>query len=145
LGLMGGWWGVAAVGLVAAFLLREFSKFLRGEVSLTARQKVVRVLGALLLLSIALMTVYSPLALRRTPGGSILAQDARDLGYWGICLALSVLLILMAVMDAGEISRQFVNSRKELRRGTLTRDDVDRILRADAKDHPDTVGRGPNP
>jgi hypothetical protein len=139
--LLGGWWGVAAIGLVAAFLAREFFKFLRGEVALTARQKVVRVLGGLLLLAVALMTVYSPVALHPSEGASRLGQDARELGYWGICLALSVLMVLMAVMDAAEISRQFLAARKAVRRESLTREDVNRLLSADKKDHPDEVGR----
>lgn len=141
MGLLGGWWGVAAIALVAVFLAREFIKFLRGEVALTARQKVVRVLGGLLLFTVVMMTVYSPVALRRAVGISRIGQDARELGYWGICLALSVLMVLMAVMDAAEISRQFLAARKAVRRESLTREDVDRLLRAEKKDHPDEVGR----
>lgn len=136
---------MAAVGLVAAFLAREFFKYLRGEVVLTPRQKVVRVLGGLLLLVVAMMAVYSPIALQPRPHRSILANDVRQLGYWGICLACSVLMVLMAVMDAGEISRQFVAARKGMRRGILSREDVDRLMRGDTRDHPDDVGRDSKP
>lgn len=139
--MLGGWWGVAAIGLVAVFLAREFYKFLRGEVALTSRQKVVRVLGGLLLMAVALMIVYSPVAFRPNEGASRLGQDARELGYWGVCLALSVLMVLMAVMDAGEISGQFLEARKAVRREGLTPEDVKRLLRAEMKDHPDEVGR----
>jgi hypothetical protein len=143
--LLGGWWGVAAVALVAVFLFREFFKFLRGEVVLTPRQKVVRVLGGVLLLVVAGMAVYSPVALQPKPHASILANDARQLGYWGICLAFSVMMVLMAIMDAGEISRQYMIARRGMRRGTLTRDDVDRLLRGDIREHPEDVGRNPKP
>lgn len=139
--LLGGWWGVAAVGLVALFLGREFFKFLRGEVALTSRQKVVRVIGGMLLLVVAVMAVYSPVALQPLPHQSNLANDARQLGYWGICLACSVMMVLMAVMDAGEISRQYLAARKGIRRGAISREDIDRMLRGEARDHPDDVGR----
>lgn len=141
MGLAGGWWGVAGVALVAAFLAREFFKFVRGEVALTARQKVVRTIGGILLMGIAVMMVYSPIALQPGRGMTILQRDARSLGYWGICLGMSVLLLMMAMMDAGEISRQYLAARKAIRRTSITRDDVDRILRAERKDHPDDVGK----
>ncbi|HEY3412432.1 MAG TPA: hypothetical protein VGM51_05145 [Armatimonadota bacterium] len=141
MGLAGGWWGVAGIALVAVFLAREFFKFQRGEVTLTPRQKVVRLLGGVLLMGIAIMLVYSPIALQPLPGTTILQRDALTLGYWGICLGMTVLLLLMAVMDAGEISRQYLASRKAIRQATITREDVDRILRADHKDHPDDVGK----
>lgn len=141
MGLAGGWWGVLGIALVAIFLAREFFKFVRGEVALTARQKVVRTLGGVLLIGLAVMMAYSPIALHPAPGMSILARDARSLGYWSICLGMAVLLFLMAVMDAGEIGRQYQSARKAIRRGAITPEDIDRIRRAFRKDHPDDVGK----
>ena len=141
MGLAGGWWSVVWVALVAGFLAREFFKFVRREVALTARQKVVRILGGVLLMGIALMIAFSPIALRPVHGMPILARDARSFGYWSLCLAMSFFLLLMAVIDAGEIGRQYQSARKAIRRGAITPEDIDQIRRAFRKDHPDDVGK----
>lgn len=127
-GLLGGWWGVAVVALAAAFLAREMFKYLRGEVRLSARQKVVRVLGGVFLLGVLLMTVYSPVALVRPDGMSRTAFNLVQLAYWGTALAMAVLMLLMAVLDLGEVSRTFTQGRRELRSRVLKREDIDRLI-----------------
>jgi hypothetical protein len=134
---------VALVALVALFLAREVFKYMRGVVELTARQKVVRVLGGALLMAVLLMLLFSPVALAPRPGLSHQARSVLALGYWGAALALSVLTLLMAVMDVGEVSRQYTRARKDIRSSTLTQDDIDRLIAAQRRDHPDDIGRGP--
>jgi hypothetical protein len=127
-GLLGGWWGVGGVALAAAFLAREMFKYLRGEVSLSARQKVVRVLGGFFLMAVLLMVVFSPVVLVRWPGVSRSAFNLVQLAYWGVALAMAVLMLLMAVMDLGEVSRECTRGRREIRSRSLKREDIDRLL-----------------
>jgi len=41
---------------------------------------------------------------------------------------MAVLMLLMAVMDLGEVSREFTRGRRELRSRTLKREDIDRVM-----------------
>ncbi|HEY3268243.1 MAG TPA: hypothetical protein VGM37_15080 [Armatimonadota bacterium] len=127
-GLLGGWWGVAAFCAVLALLARELIRALRGDVMLTVRQKVVRSMGGVLIVGVMLMAVFSPVVLARRPGVSRIGADVLELGYWGICLGMASMAVLMAILDLGEISREFTRVRKDLRRSTLTPEDVQRLL-----------------
>lgn len=127
-GLLGGWWGVGAVALAAAFLAREMFKYLHGEVRLSARQKVVRLLGGVLLMAVLVMTVFSPVALARPATMSRTAFSILQLAYWGGALAMAVLTLLMAVLDLGEVSREFTRSRRALRTGALRREEIEHLL-----------------
>lgn len=133
-GLLGGWWGVGIVALAAVFLAREMFKYLRGEVRLSARQKVVRVLGGVFLMAVLLMTVFSPVVLVRPAGMARNAFNVIQLGYWGVALAMAVLMLIMAVMDLGEVSREFTKGRRELRSRTLKREDIDRLIAERARE-----------
>jgi hypothetical protein len=126
---------VGAVALAAYFLAREMFKYLRGEVRLSARQKVVRVLGGVFLMLVLLMTVFSPVLLVRPPGMARTAFNLLQLGYWGACLAMAVLMLVMAVMDLGEISRSYSRGRKEIRARNLPPDEMRRLLDEYARTH----------
>lgn len=139
--LLGGWWGVAGVGVVALFLIAEVLKYQRGAVTLTARQKVARVLGGAALMGALLMVVFSPSLLQR-PDLSRQARNLWELGYWSVALGLGILAFLMAAMDMGEVGRTYARARKDIRARTLTREDVDRLMEAERRDRPDAEGRG---
>lgn len=136
MGLFGGWYMAALIAVSAFFLIREVFKVMRGEVEITARQKVVRTLGGALMMGVLLLIAFSKRALYHQ-------NSAFTLIYWNTCLFLAVMALLMAVMDIGEIARQFQKGRKDIRRGTLKHEDIERILREEKeKQRPEDVGRG---
>jgi hypothetical protein len=74
------------------------------------------------------MVVFSPVVLVRWPGVSRSAFNLVQLAYWGIALAMAVLMLLMAVLDLGEVSREYTRGRRDIRSRSLKREDIDRLL-----------------
>jgi len=114
---------------------------MRGEVELSARQKVVRVIGGASLMGVLLMGLFSPVALGLRPGASHTATAVTALLYLSVAVALSLLAMLMAIMDFGEVSRQYTHARRDLRTRSITREDIDRLIAAERRDNPEDIGR----
>ncbi|HOC31264.1 MAG TPA: hypothetical protein PKK84_03375 [Armatimonadota bacterium] len=137
MGLKGGWFMVGAIVVVALYFIREVFRVMRGQVTLTPRQKVARVLGGALLLAVMLMIAWWPhLTVKTNPVAQLLFLFA--------CLLALLLVILMAIIDLGETARLYAKARKQLGRETLTPEDIERLLRSETRDHPDEVGKGPS-
>ena len=137
MGLKGGWFMVGAIVVVALYFIREVLRVMHGQVTLTPRQKVARVLGGTLLLGVLLMIAWWPhLTMRSNPVAQLL--------YLFACLLALLLVMLMAIIDLGETARLYAKARKRLGRETLTPEDIERLLRSETRDHPDEVGKGPS-
>ena len=137
MGLKGGWFMVGAIVVVALYFMREVFRVMRGQIMLTPRQKVARVLGGALLLGVMLMIAWWPhLTMHTNPVAQLLFLFA--------CLLALLLVILMAIIDLGETARLYAKARKKLGREILTPEDIERLLRSERRDHPDHVGKGPS-
>jgi len=137
MGLMGGWFTVGAIVVVALFFIREVVKVMRGEVMLTSRQKVARVLGGGLLMGVMMMVAYWPILFARV-------NPVVQLVYMFVCLLFLLLVMLMAIIDFGETARLYAKARRRLGQESLTPDDILRLLKSETRDHPDEVGKGPS-
>lgn len=141
MGLYGGWWGVGLVVLLILLLIREVLKWMRGEVDLSARQKVLRVIGGGSLIGVAVMILYSPVLLAMRPDGSRMATATQALIYLSVAAALCLIAMLMAVLDFIEVTRRFSEARRNLQKRMVTQEDIDRLIREHQRDHPEDVGR----
>lgn len=133
MGIVGGWYMVAVIAAVAGFFVLEVVKVMRGDVDLTPRQKVVRVLGGAMAMGVLAMVALSRDA---THGRTRLF----DLLYWLAALGLGIGVMLMGVIDMAEVSRQFVHGSRDLRKGTVTEEDARRLLEERSRSDRD----GPN-
>lgn len=137
MGLLGGWLTVAVIIAVAGFLILEVVKYLRGSVDLTPRQIVLRIIGGAMLLGVLMMIGLFPRLVGSAPP---LVQLFYLLG--GFLMAGTAML--MAILDAGELSRQYLKQQRNIRENTIRREDIERLLRDDSTDrpdHPDDIGR----
>jgi hypothetical protein len=121
MGIVGGWYMVAVIAAVAGFFAMEVFKAMRGDVDLSPRQKVVRILGGAMAMGVLAMIALS----RDATHGK---TRAFDLLYWLAALGLGIGVMLMGVLDMAEVSRQFVRGSRDLRKGTVTEEDARRLL-----------------
>lgn len=92
--------------------------------ALTPRQRRLRVVTLLLLAAIAMMIIFAmthpffriepPPTITPTVRKALAVKGLMILGYWTVCLALTMGLILMAWLDLREIRRKIVMAQHDI-------------------------------
>jgi hypothetical protein len=92
--------------------------------TLTPRQRRLRVWTLLILAVIAMMIIFAmvhpffrlqpPLTVTPTIRKALAVKGLMILGYWTICLALTMSLILLAWLDLREIRRKILMAQRDI-------------------------------